>query len=206
MATLILGTVGRVFAGPIGGIVGTAVGSLVDSRIFGGGRAREQGRVSNPAVQSATYGEPMPIIVGRMRTAGNLIWSSGIREQAATSGGSKRGGSTTSYSYTASFAVGLVARRIAGIGRIWADGKLICDAGGVFVRPMTMRLHDGGGDQPVDPLIAAAEGAGGTPAYRGLAYAVFEDMPLADYGNRIDRKSTRLNSSHVSQSRMPSSA
>jgi hypothetical protein len=34
-------------------------------------------------------------------------------------------------------------------------------------------------------MIAAAEGAGGTPAYRGLAYAVFEDMQLAEYGNRI---------------------
>src|SRR5690606_15090723 len=33
--------------------------------------------------------------------------------------------------------------------------------------------------------IASAEGAGQTPAYRGLALAVFEDMELADYGNRI---------------------
>src|SRR5262249_12821489 len=28
-------------------------------------------------------------------------------------------------------------------------------------------------------------GADNTPAYRGLAYVVFEDFPLADYGNRI---------------------
>jgi hypothetical protein len=48
-----------------------------------------------------------------------------------------------------------------------------------------MRVHDGSAGQDVDPLIAAAEGVASTPAYRGLAYAVFEDMPLADYGNRI---------------------
>ncbi|KAB7648189.1 phage tail baseplate protein [Polymorphobacter fuscus] len=185
MATLILGTVGRVFAGPIGGIFGAAVGGLLDRSLFGGGRPREQGRISNPQVQSAAYGEPIPIIVGRMRTAGNLIWTSGIREEAAAGGGKRSGPATTSYSYSASFAVGLVARPILGVGRIWADGKVIRDADGAFLTPVTMRLHDGGGDQPVDPLIAAVEGAGGAPAYRGLAYAVFEDLPLADYGNRI---------------------
>src|SRR3546814_5420382 len=47
------------------------------------------------------------------------------------------------------------------------------------------RLHSGGEDQAVDPLIAAAEGVGATPAHRGIAYAVFEDLSLADYGNRI---------------------
>lgn len=47
-----------------------------------------------------------------------------------------------------------------------------------------MRIHTGSEDQGVDPLIASAEG-GATPAYRGLAYAVFEDMPLAEFGNRI---------------------
>ena len=34
-------------------------------------------------------------------------------------------------------------------------------------------------------MIAAAEGQDQTPAYRGRAYVVFEDLPLADYGNRI---------------------
>ena len=48
-----------------------------------------------------------------------------------------------------------------------------------------MRLHVGDERQAVDPLIAAAEAAGRAPAYRGIAYAVFEDLPLADYGNRI---------------------
>lgn len=186
MATLILGTLGRIVAGPIGAIVGTLIGGGVDRAVLGGGRPREQGRVSNPAVQSATYGEPIPLVVGRMRAAGNLIWTSGIREAPSTSGGGKRSGSaTTSYSYSASFAVALTGRRIIGVDRIWADGRLIRDAAGMFASPVTMRIHDGSADQPVDPLVAAAEGIGLTPAYRGLAYAVFEDLPLADYGNRI---------------------
>lgn len=186
MATLILGTIGRIVAGPIGAIVGTLIGGGVDRAVLGGGRAREQGRISNPAVQSAAYGEPIPLVVGRMRAAGNLIWTAGIREASTTSGGGKRSGpATTNYSYSASFAVGLAGRRIIGVERIWADGRLIRDGNGQFATPVTMRVYDGDPGQAVDPLIAAAEGLALAPAYRGLAYAVFEDLPLADYGNRI---------------------
>ena len=42
-----------------------------------------------------------------------------------------------------------------------------------------------GDSQARDPLIAAADGQASTPAYRGIAYAVFEDFQLGDYGNRI---------------------
>ncbi len=187
MATIVLGTVGRIFGGPIGGLVGAAVGGLIDRSLQGGGATREVGRVGNLAIQSATYGEPIPLIMGRMRAAGNLIWTAGIRETATTSGGGggKRSGpATTNYRYSASFAVGLAGRRITGVGRIWADGKLIRDEFSGFLAPAVMRLHDGSDDQDVDPLIAAAEAAL-VPAYRGLAYAVFEDLPLGDYGNRI---------------------
>lgn len=35
------------------------------------------------------------------------------------------------------------------------------------------------------PVIEAHEGAGNVPAYRGLAYAVFENFQLGEFGNRI---------------------
>jgi len=38
-----------------------------------------------------------------------------------------------------------------------------------------------------DPLMVAKEGE--APAYRGLAYFVFERLPLADFGNRIPQLS-----------------
>jgi hypothetical protein len=43
-----------------------------------------------------------------------------------------------------------------------------------------------------DPLIVAKEGADEAPAYRGLAYLVFENFPLADYGNRIPQLSFEI--------------
>ena len=48
-----------------------------------------------------------------------------------------------------------------------------------------LRIYRGSEEQPVDPLIAAKQGAGNTPAYRGTAFVVVERFALADYGNRI---------------------
>jgi hypothetical protein len=184
MATLVLGTVGRVFGGPVGGIIGTAVGGFVDRAVLGGGSGGS-GRMGNLTVQSAAYGETIPVVSGRMRVAGNLIWTDGIVETAGAGGKRNGAASSSAYVYTASFAVGLGAGPIAGVGRIWADGRLIRGSDGAFLTPTVMRLHDGREGQEVDPLIAAAEGLNGTPAYRGIAYAVFEDLPLVDFGNRI---------------------
>lgn len=185
MATLILGTVGRALGGPLGGLIGTVVGGSIDQGIFGGGKTREGPRVASLTVQSAAYGEPLPRIYGRMRVAGNLVWTAGIRESRTRSGGGKRGPATNTYSYSASFAVIVSARRVVRIERVWADGKLLRDADGTLIYPATIRTYRGDEGQAVDPLIAAAEGIDAAPAYRDRAYVVFEDLPLGDYGNRI---------------------
>jgi hypothetical protein len=137
------------------------------------------------ALQTSSYGTPIPKMYGAMRAAGTVIWATDLRETRASSGGGKGRPKSVSYSYSASFAVALSARPIRAVSRIWADGKLLRGAAGDFKTETKFRLHLGSEDQAADPMIAAAEGAGGTPAYRGLAYAVFEDMQLAEYGNRI---------------------
>src|SRR6185295_1582501 len=90
---------------------------------------------------------------------------------------------TTTYSYFGNFAVGLCEGVIGGVGRIWADGKPLDTA------HLTIHVHRGYEDQPVDDLILAKEGISNSPAYRGLAYVVFERLPLADFGNRIPQLS-----------------
>src|SRR5204863_1429544 len=56
---------------------------------------------------------------------------------------------------------------------------------GDFKVSTVFRFYDGSEDQILDPLIASVEGIPSTPAYRGLALAVFENLELAAYGNRI---------------------
>lgn len=48
-----------------------------------------------------------------------------------------------------------------------------------------MRVLSGEEEQAADPLIASVEGIGKTPAFRGLLVVVFEELALAEYGNRI---------------------
>ncbi|HEU4806166.1 MAG TPA: hypothetical protein VFS91_10255 [Nitrobacter sp.] len=60
------------------------------------------------------------------------------------------------------------------------------------VSGLTFRVHRGTEDQAPDDLIVAKEGAGNAPAYRGLAYVVFERMPLAKFGNRIPQLSFEI--------------
>ena len=43
-----------------------------------------------------------------------------------------------------------------------------------------------------DDLIVAKEGADNAPSYRGLAYVVFERLPLADFSNRIPQLSFEI--------------
>lgn len=184
MATLVLTAVGAAVGGPIGAAVGAIAGQQIDARLFAP-KARQGPRLGELAVQTSSYGSAIPKIFGKMRVAGTVIWATDLQEHKSSSGGGKGRPKTVNYSYSASFAVALSGRPILGVGRIWADGKLLRGTAGDFKSETGFRLYPGSEDQEADPLIAAAEGIGETPAYRGIAYAVFEDMQLADFGNRI---------------------
>lgn len=183
MATLVLTAVGTAVGGPVGGLIGTVVGGLIDRQVFEP-KQREGPRLSDLRLQTSTYGSAIARIYGRARVAGTVIWATDLKEAKATSGG-KGSLKTVNFSYSASFAVALSSRVAGRIGRIWADGKLLRGAAGDFKSATRFRFVPGDEDQPVDPLITGAVGISNCPAHRGIACAVFEDMALADYGNRI---------------------
>jgi hypothetical protein len=145
-------------------------------------RDRQAGpRHSELEVQTSTQGAGIPIVYGRMRVAGQVIWAARFKEheRRERTGGKGGGPSTVSYSYSVSFAVGIAEGPISGVGRVWANGAEL------DLSRANMRVHLGTEDQQPDPLIEAVEGAGMAPGHRGLAYAVFEDFPLDEYGARI---------------------
>jgi hypothetical protein len=168
----------------IGGAIGAFAGSEIDAALVPGIR-RNGPRLSDINIQSSTEGAPIPRLFGRVRVAGQLIWATNFKETSSTSTthvGGKGGGSSvteTDYAYSISFAVGLCAGKAASIGRVWADGMPL------DLSQFTTRFYAGDETQSADPLIEEIEGAGNTPAYRGLCYIVFEDLPLAQFGNRI---------------------
>lgn len=182
MATIVFNAVGTYLGGPIGGAIGSLVGRQVDATLFG--PSRQGPRLKELAVTTSSYGQPLPRHFGRMRVAGSIIWATDLVEHSETQG-SKGAPAVTTYSYTANFAVALSSRPIRGIGRIWADGKLLRGEAGNLKVGGTLRIHTGHGDQQPDPLILSAEGADRCPAYRDLAYVVFENLDLSDYYNHI---------------------
>jgi hypothetical protein len=213
MASLALGIVGAVagsfFGQPaLGFMIGSALGGLFERQNQPDiNSVYEAPRLSDLKVQSSTYGAPIPIVYGSMRLAGNIIWSTGLietrHEETTTQeqeGGKGGGGggevsqTTITYTYAASFAVGLCEGVIAGVRRIWADGKLIYDVGAnadamtIYVsnsQQSAARVYTGTTTQNPDPLIESYLGVGNVPGYRGLAYLVFDNLQLQDFGNRI---------------------
>lgn len=186
MATLVLTAVGTALGGPIGGAIGAVLGQAVDQNILFKPKGREGPRLERLDVQTSTYGSQVPRIFGKMRVAGTVIWATDLKETKKKSGGGKGRPSATTYSYSASFAVAISSRRVVRVERIWADGNLLRGAAGDFKSEVgAFRLFSGDQDQEADQLVASAEGGALTPAYRGLAYALFEDLQLADFGNRI---------------------
>ena len=185
MATLVLQAAGQAVGGvfgPVGAVVGQAAGALagnlVDQHLLGDNDTRSVGRLDDLSVQTATEGNPLPKVYGRMRLAGTVIWATEFVEHSATQAGGKGGGpSVREYSYTVSFAVALCEGPIARIGRIWADGDPL------DLTAVAMTVHNGAPDQTADPLIEALEGE--APAYRNTAYVVFEHLPVGAFGNRI---------------------
>jgi hypothetical protein len=198
MARLALGVVGA-FIGSFGGPAGAQAGFMIGSAV--GGLFEPPQRVQGPRledlkVQSSSYGGMIPIYYGAMRGAGNLIWSTDIRETETTESAGKGGPSveTTNYTYSVDCAIAICEGEIAGIEKIWANGKLIYNVGPdadadtiaashEFATSFT--VYNGTTTQLPDPTIEADKGVGNVPAYRGTAYVVFENLQLADYGNRI---------------------
>ncbi len=193
MATLVLQTAGQAlgasFGGPVGATLGRAAGalagSLIDQAIFGSRRRVEGPRLSDLQLMTSSEGAALPRLWGTARLAGQVIWALPIEEEATVErqGGSKGrlggGVETTRYSYHASFAVALCEGPVTRIGRVWADGKPF------DLTTTQWRLHAGSEDQSPDSLILAHSGSDGAPAYRGVAYVVFERLALQQFGNRL---------------------
>lgn len=184
MATLLLTAVGTIVGGPLGGALGALAGRQIDTAILGGSGSRHGPRLRELAVSMSSYGQPIARHFGQMRAPGTIIWATDLKESKETSGGGKGKPKTTTYSYSASLAVAVSSRPIRSIGRIWADGNLLRGAAGDLKTAGSLRVHLGHGDQQADPLVASAMG-GDCPAFRDCAYVVFEDLALADFGNRI---------------------
>ncbi len=201
MASVILHSVGAAIGnsiipgigGAFLGVLGHAAGGLIDSQL-GLGTHVTGPRLDSLNVQDSRYGAGIPIVYGNARVAGNVIWSTDLiqtQHNSTVSGGKggALGGSSvseTTYTYSVHCAVGITLGPIGGINTIWADSTIIYQ-NGVWSSGLIdgATIYTGTTTQTPDAFMQSMLGSGNVPAYRGLAYIVFENLQLANFGNRL---------------------
>lgn len=152
-------------------------------------------RLDDLRVQTSTYGKFRPIPFGTIAYAGNVFWleNNELKEtrhkESTGKGGPKT--ETTTYTYSATFAVGFGEGPISGFLRLWADSVLIYDSSSTDPATVyesgelfhAVSFYAGTEDQEVHGRIEADDAE--SPAYRGESYIVFEDFQLEKFGERI---------------------
>jgi hypothetical protein len=138
-----------------------------------------------------------------------LVWANQLRELAQTQvaqqvvGGGKAGKSTTTtttnnYYYFADFAVMFCDGPITSFSKIRVNGKELSSD---FITKYCT-LYMGTTTQTADILLSDSLGAAYAPAYRGRAYIVFKNVPLADFQNHIPEVSAYVTTSNTTISLM----
>lgn len=174
---------------------------------------REGPKLDDLSVQSSAYGASVPSVLAPSRLAGEIIWStpkvqtSYTTEETIGGGGGLFGGGdqkviTTNYRYSVSMAISFgdaTDGAYAGIAKFWFNGELVYNVSDgasleTFISSIAnlgkLRIYTGALTQTADSLIVAKQGV--APAYRGVCYAVFEDLQLETYNNSIPNVEAEL--------------
>lgn len=159
------------------------------SGLFGGGGATistVDPVAAGLRIQTSAYGMALPLVYGRTRIPGNLMWYGDFTpiahtETTSSGGGGKGGGgevssSHTTYTYTAAFALGLGEGPFTAIHAFWRDKDFVADASSVF----TIKL--GTYPQTTWSHLSSNHPAEAVP-YQGVAYvcASAYDLGSSDY-------------------------
>jgi len=193
-ASLAFGAVGAFFLGPAGFTLGATLGGALFPPQLPDSRAKKLAPLN---ITNASYGAPIPIVYGTVRTATTLMWWSGRKttkhkEESGGKGGPSQ--TTTYYTYSLDGAFAICEGPITGLRRIWINGRLMYDTNsaenqlniqGSNKLADAVNIYYGDEDQEPSSLQESYKGSGNVPAYRGIAYIEFEDLQLEQFGNGL---------------------
>ena len=161
-------------------------------------------RLDDLSVTTADYGTPMQQFYGTKRMECFCFYAENIREEKKKT--KTKGGKYTEYKYYGTWANFVADHEISDVLQIWLDRHLVMDKTknsgpvtrlieGPFGIDMKigstnkLRIYLGTETQQPDPRmlrkIEGREGAGMCPAYLGIAYLMWEEVPLEKFGNRL---------------------
>ena len=183
------GYIGGMVGGPFGSMIGSLAGGIIGSLIFG--RAKAKPLVPDVQILNSSYGKPIPIVWGTMRLPVNMIWQGPISTHEHTVG---KAFGTIAYNYNQSVALAVCEGPVT-FKKLYLDGKLFMDWTALFPEDQckyrfTIRTYPGDEAQLPDPKMVkwvqenVIPGAS-CPAYRGLAYMLYDEADMSHFGNRM---------------------
>ncbi|MHB1872292.1 MAG: phage tail protein, partial [Steroidobacteraceae bacterium] len=101
------------------------------SNLFNQGMGRTAATTQTQAMgidlQGSQYGPPIPVVYGQNRVGGNVIWYGDFRslEHTQKVGKGFGGGTSSSYTYSASYLNGLCEGPIVGIANVWSGNSIV---------------------------------------------------------------------------------
>lgn len=129
-------------------------------------------RILSLQVQQSSQGLTLPVVYGRARVAGNLIWYGDfttIETKTTTRQGGKGGGGVKqediSYTYEAAVMMALCEGEIQGVGRIWRDKEKF-----ESLSQLRLNLAKGGDEQPTWTHLQQPKHQAQAINYSGTAY------------------------------------
>ena len=196
-------TVSAVVGIAVGYVAGPAAGFAAFSATYGAtGFLDPNLKASGPRIDdlkgtTAAFGTPVPVVYGHPRIAGAIVWCSNKQEVATTANqGGKGGPSTdvTTFSYKIDVRILLTANVIAGVRRIWSNGKLIWSiaddasaatlaaSSGATKHWTSISIYTGSSTQVPHTVEETALGIANCPAYRGRGSVFIEGLNLGGSG------------------------
>ena len=190
MASLILGGIGAGIGSLFGNpMLGFNAGALLGGLLFGQSN-QSIGQLQDLRVTGSNYGAAIPYVYGSTRVGGQLIWATDLVQHTQQVGG--KGMGATDYTYSCTFAVAICRGPINGILRIWANDMLIYDGTSTNPTIYPITIYNGTEYQEPDSTMESWLGSNLTPAFRGLAYAVFDNLMLTNWSMTIPQMSFEI--------------
>lgn len=158
------------------------------------------GRLRPINVTDSCWGCPIPMVFGTVRLAGNIVWMGNAERHEVVTRvvtGDEAIINREEFGFV-DFVLGLATPppqlgEISGISRIWFGEELVYDANiaigsgtestvnrGLYDKGMRHTFYKGSRAQKISKLMTDVDGFGRTPAYRDLAYILFEDFPVSN--------------------------
>lgn len=180
--------VGSFFGAPQ---IGAMIGGIVGSVAFPVTTKTQGPRLTDLLATSSTEGAPNMRGFGTVGMGGNAIFCPGLVETSTVTKVGGKGGpvqKTTTYAYTSTFAIGFGQGVAVALLKMWFDEKIVVDTTGEsefsVIEGLSYRFYTGAEDQEPDPALLKLGDPKDTPAFRGQAYVVVDNMDMAQWGNR----------------------